>query len=260
MSRPIAFLAAALVALLSLQLPASAQSDDTTVVFAAASLKNALDAAVEDYMSRTGNKVAISYAGSSTLAKQIEAGAPADIFLSANVDWMDKLAEADLIDKASRVTLLGNSIVLVAPQDSTVSLTIAPGFPLAAALGDGRLAMAETTGVPAGIYGRAALQSLGVWDSVADHVAQADNVRAALALVSRGETPLGIVYATDAKADPGVRVVGTFPADSHPPILYPAALTAEPRPAARNLFAFLVSPDARPFYEKQGFTFVAPGS
>lgn len=262
MARLTKLLILACVALLSVSV-ARARTD--VIVFAAASLKNALDAAVEDYSSRTGKAVAVSYAGSSTLAKQIAEGAPADIFVSANLAWMDRLAEDGAIDTASRVTLLGNSIVLVAPKDSTVSLAIAPGFALTEALGDalgddGRLAMAETTGVPAGIYGRAALQSLGVWESVATRVAQADNARAALALVSRGETPLGIVYATDAKADANVRVVDTFPADTHPPILYPAALTASARPEARDLFDFLVSPDARRFYEEQGFTFTAPGS
>jgi molybdate transport system substrate-binding protein len=260
MSRRILPFLVALVALLSLHLPARAQSGDATIVFAAASLKNALDAAVEDYTSRTGKAVSVSYAGSSTLAKQIAEGAPADIFLSANPDWMDYLEGEGVIDKASRVTLLGNSIVLVAPMDSTLSLTIQPGFALADALGGGRLAMAETTSVPAGIYGRAALETLGVWESVADRLAQAENVRAALALVSRGETPLGIVYATDAKADANVRVVDTFPADTHPPILYPAALTASAKPEARELFSFLISPDARRFYEEQGFTFTVPGS
>jgi molybdate transport system substrate-binding protein len=253
-------LIAAIFAIAAAPLSASAQTEDATIVFAAASLRNALDNAVQDYTSRTGKSVSVSYAGSSTLAKQIAQGAPADIFISANVKWMDTLAEAGAIDTASRVTLLGNSIVLVAPNDSDMSLKIAPGFALADALGGNRLAMAETTGVPAGIYGRAALQSLGVWDSVAAKVAQADNVRAALALVSRGETPLGIVYATDAHADKNVRIVDTFPADSHPPILYPAALTASAGPAARDLFAFLVSPEAKSFYEEQGFTFVVPGS
>ena len=204
MPERIRLLLAAFVALVSAPHPGPRASQAMRrIVFAAASLKNALDAAVEDYTGRTGKTVSVSYAGSSTLAKQIAQGAPADIFLSANMDWMDKLAEQGAIDTQSRVTLLGNAIVLVAPKDSDVSLTIAPGFALADALGDGRLAMAETTGVPAGIYGRAALESLGVWDSVAGKVAQADNVRAALALVSRGETPFGIVYATDAKADPG---------------------------------------------------------
>jgi molybdate transport system substrate-binding protein len=258
--RLVSTLFAVVAALLSATVPVRAESGDAIIVFAAASLKNALDATVDDYTSRTGAAVSISYAGSSTLAKQIEEGAPADIFLSANIDWMDRLTDMGAMDVPSRVTLLGNSIVLVAPKESTLALAIAPGFALAEALGDGRLAMAETTSVPAGIYGRAALESLGVWEGVANRVAQADNVRAALALVSRGEAPLGIVYATDAKADVNVRVVDTFPADSHPPILCPAALTASAKPAARDLFAFLVSPAAKRFYEEQGFAFVAPGS
>jgi molybdate transport system substrate-binding protein len=232
----------------------AAQAADVTV-FAAASLKNALDDAAKLYEQKTGQKVVTSYAASSALAKQIEAGAPADIFFSADLDWMDYLQERKLIDVASRHTLLGNTLVLVAPKDSTVNLTIEKDFPLLQALGsDGRLAMASVDSVPAGKYGKAALTSLGVWDAVSPRVAQAENVRAALALVARGEAPLGIVYATDAKSEPGVRVVGTFPEDSHPKILYPVALLANAKPEARKFLEFLLSPEAAPAFEAQGFT------
>ena len=194
-------------------------------VFAAASLKNALDDAVNRYEIKTGRKVVVSYGASSALARQIEAGAPADIFLSADLDWMDVLQEKNLIDVASRHTLLGNTLVLIAPRASTVSLAIERNFPLLQALGsDGRLAMASVDSVPAGRYGKAALTYLGVWDAVSTRVAQAENVRAALAFVAKGEAPLGIVYGTDAMAEPAVRVVATFPAESHPEILYPVAL------------------------------------
>ncbi len=173
---------------------------------------------------------------------------------------MDHLVAADAVAPESRVTLLGNDIVLVAPAASDVSLTIAPDFPLAEALGDGKLAMALTASVPAGIYGKASLESLGVWESVAPKVAEGENVRAALALVSRGEAPVGIVYATDAQADPGVKVVGVFPEDSHPPILYPVALTASAKTDARAFLDYLTSPAAEPRFEEQGFRIVARGS
>jgi molybdate transport system substrate-binding protein len=256
----IAALVLTLLTLVAVDLPARAQSDDATLVFAAASLKNALDAIVDDYSKATGKTVTVSYAGSSTLAKQIEQGAPADIFFSADLDWMDDVAAKNLIQPDTRVTLLGNDIVLVAPVDSDVGVTIAPNFPLAETLGDGKLAMALTASVPAGKYGKASLESLGVWDSVSTKVAEAENVRAALALVSRGEAPLGIVYATDAKADPGVKVVGVFPEDSHPAILYPVALTAAAKPGARAFLDYMTSPPAKPRFEAQGFRVVAPGS
>ncbi|HWJ74500.1 MAG TPA: molybdate ABC transporter substrate-binding protein [Kaistia sp.] len=244
----LAFVAAPLTAL-----PASAA--DITV-FAAASLKEALDAATKAYTAKTGQAVVASYAGSSALAKQIEAGAPADIFFSADLDWMNELAEKGLIDSATRKTLLGNTLVLVAPKDSTATITIGPDFPLAAALGaDGKLAMAAVASVPAGKYGKAALTALGVWTAVAPHVAEADNVRGALAFVARGEAPFGIVYGTDAKAEPGVKVVGTFPEDSHPPIVYPVALIkASTNPDAGAFLEWLVSPEAQPVFEKAGFT------
>jgi molybdate transport system substrate-binding protein len=235
-------------------LSAAAQAADVTV-FAAASLKNALDDAVKGYEAKTGDKVVVSYAASSALAKQIENGAPADIFFSADLDWMDYLEQKKLIDAASRHTLLGNTLVLIAPKDSTASLTIEKNFPLLQALGaDGKLAMASVDSVPAGKYGKAALTSLGVWDQVAPRVAQAENVRAALALVAKGEAPLGIVYGTDAKSEPAVRVVGTFPEDSHPKILYPVALTASAKPEARKFLDFLLSSEATPSFEAQGFS------
>jgi molybdate transport system substrate-binding protein len=234
-----------------------ARAADVTV-FAAASLKNALDTAVAAYKTKTGKDIAVSYAASSALAKQIEAGAPADIFFSADLDWMDYLARKDLIDPASRVTLLGNTLVLVAPKDSAASLTIAKDFPLAEALGtDGKLAMGTVASVPAGKYGKAALENLGVWAAVEPHVAQADNVRAALAFVAKGEAPFGIVYGTDAHAEPAVKVVATFPEDSHPPIVYPVALTKTGTSAdAKAFLGFLLSPEAKPAFEAQGFTLV----
>ncbi|MCB1500172.1 MAG: molybdate ABC transporter substrate-binding protein [Bauldia sp.] len=231
-------------------------------VFAAASLKNALDEIAADYREETGKRVLVSYAGSSALAKQIEAGAPADIFFSADLAWMDYLGERDLIRKDTRETLLGNAIVLVAPADSAATLTVEPGMDLLAVLGaEGRIAMANIESVPAGKYGKAAVESLGIWSAVAPRVVQADNVRAALAFVAAGEAPLGIVYRTDANSEPRVKVVGAFPADSHPPIIYPVAMTTwSQNPEARAFFDYLRSDKARLAYQKQGFTFVAAGS
>jgi molybdate transport system substrate-binding protein len=231
-----------------------ARASDVTI-FAAASLKNALDDAVKRYEAKTEHKVVVSYAASSALAKQIEAGAPADIFFSADLDWMDELQKKNLIDVASRQTLLGNTLILIAPKDSTVTLPMEKNLPLFKALGpEGKLAMANVDSVPAGRYGKAALIYLGVWDEVAPRVAQADNVRAALAFVSKGEAPLGLVYGTDAKAEPAVRVVGTFPEESHPEILYPVALLARARPEARDFLQFLLSSEAAPAFEAQGFS------
>jgi molybdate transport system substrate-binding protein len=231
-----------------------AQAADVTV-FAAASLKNSLDDAAKIYEAKTGDKVVVSYAASSALAKQIEQGAPADIFFSADLDWMDYLEQEKLIDTASRHTLLGNTLVLIAPKDSPVSLVIEKNFPLVQALGvDGKLAMASVDTVPAGKYGKAALTYLGVWDQVAPLVAQAENVRAALAFVARGEAPLGIVYGTDAKSDAAVKVVGMFPENSHPKILYPVALTSSAKPEARKFLEFLMSSEAAPTFEAQGFS------
>jgi molybdate transport system substrate-binding protein len=240
---------------------APALAEDVTV-FAAASLKNALDDVVAAYKAETGKSVLISYAASNALAKQIEEAAPADIFFSADLAWMDYLEERNLIQKDTRQTLLGNEIVLVAPADSSATVTLGPGADLAAALGaDGRLAMANVDSVPAGKYGKAALERLGIWESVADRVVQADNVRGALAFVAVGEAALGIVYQTDANSEPKVKVVSTFPPDSHPPILYPVAMIASSKnPEARAFFDYMRSDKAKPAYQKQGFTIVAPAS
>ena len=225
------------------------------LVFAAASLKDALDVAMAEYRAAGGVPAKVSYASSSTLARQIERGAPADVFISANPQWMDHLEERRLLRDGSRADLLGNGLVLVAPRDDRIDLEIAPGFDLLGALDGGRLAMGDPDHVPAGIYGRAALEDLGVWSEVEPHLAPADNVRAALALVARGETPLGVVYRSDAVADPTVRLVDEFPADSHAPIIYPIAVMAESKhPAAVELVDFLKSESAAPAFERFGFT------
>lgn len=237
----------------------SAQAADHVVVFAAASLKNALDAVNAAWTADTGKTATISYAASSALAKQIEGGAPADVFISADLDWMKYLSDRKLTKADTEVKLLGNQIVLVAPRDSTAAATIAPNFDLAGLLGDGRLAMGDVKAVPAGKYGKAALETLGVWASVEGKVAQAENVRAALKLVSTGEAALGIVYATDAIAEPGVKVIGTFPEDSHPPIIYPVALTASSAsPDAAEFARYLQSAKAGELFKAQGFTLLAP--
>ncbi len=226
------------------------------VIFAAASLKNALDEISAMWAKDTGKLIPrVSYAASSTLAKQMEQGAPADLFISADLDWMDYVAKKDLIRPETRVNLLGNKIVLIAPRDSNTSIEVRSGFDLAKALNGGKLAMGNVDAVPAGKYGKAALEKLGAWDGVKDKIAQAESVRAALALVARGEAPLGIVYSTDAAAEPHVKIVGTFPDDSHAPIVYPAAVTKESKSAdAKPFLDFLKSLKARPAFEKQGFT------
>jgi molybdate transport system substrate-binding protein len=238
---------------------AAAQGRDV-LVFAAASMKNALDDIAAQWQRETGKKVVISYAASNTLIKQIEQGAPADIFISADLDWMDYGQQKGLIKNDTRVNLLGNKLVLIAPKDSNITTDIKPGFDLAALLKGGRLAMANVDAVPAGKYGKAALEKLGVWNSVKDNIAQADSVRAALVLVARGETPLGIVYQTDAASDPTVKIVGTFPADTHPPIIYPVALTKDSTSAdARAFLTYMeTSPAADRAFAKQGFSVFAP--
>ncbi|RXF68510.1 molybdate ABC transporter substrate-binding protein [Hansschlegelia zhihuaiae] len=254
-------LAAALVVA---PLAASAQDSakQPVVAFAAASLKNALDAIAKDWTKETGIEVKASYAASSALAKQIEQAAPADLFISADVPWMDYVAEKSLIAPSSRVDLLGNKLVLVAGQSwSKGDVELKKGVDLAGLLGNERLAMGEPGSVPAGKYGKAALEKLGVWDKVSSKVAGAENVRAALALVSRGEAPLGIVYKTDAAADKGVKIVGTFPADSHPPIVYPAAKLKDARsPNADAFLKRLSSASAKKTFEEVGFTVIAPPS
>jgi molybdate transport system substrate-binding protein len=226
---------------------------ETVTVFAAASLKEAFDENVEAYRVKTGDRVVVSYAASSALARQIEAGAPADIFVSADLDWMDYLEQRRLIRASTRRNLLRNRLVLVAPSGSQFSVSIAPGFPLARLLGNSRLAMANPDAVPAGKYGKASLEALGVWKDVQSKVAAAENVRAALLLVSRGEAPLGIVYRTDAAADSRVKVVGTFPENAHPPIIYPIAVTASGRPAAELFLRRLGMPAADAIFQKHGF-------
>lgn len=244
---------AAAAAFILLAVP-SARAAEQVTVFAAASLKTALDQVSAAWMAETQNKAAISYAASSTLAKQIEQGAPADVFFSADLDWMDYLSQKALIDAASVTRLLGNEIVLIAPADSTAAIEIKPGLDLAGLLGDGRLAMGDVKSVPAGKYGKAALESLGVWASVEGKLAQAENVRAALKLVATGEAPLGIVYLTDAQADSSVRVVGAFPTSSHPPIIYPVARVAGAKSAAADAFlAYLKSSAAREIFKARGF-------
>jgi len=245
--------AAVLVAALGVAGPTAAQAQNLTI-FAAASLKNALDEIDARYQKRSGEKTAISYAASSALAKQAESGAPADIFISADLDWMDYLEKRQLVRPGTRSNLLRNEIVLVAPADSKAALVIGPGFPLAAALGNQRLAMADPDSVPAGKYGKAALEHLGVWPSISDKVARAENVRAALNFVSRGEAPFGVVYRTDAAADKKVRIIGAFPANSHPEIIYPVAqLTGGKSPSAERYLAFLKSPESSDIFRKHGF-------
>ncbi|WP_296385727.1 molybdate ABC transporter substrate-binding protein [Reyranella sp.] len=241
--------------------PAGAWAQDGMVIFAAASLKNALDEIASAWSKETGKPAPrLSYAASSALAKQMEQGAPADMFISADLDWMDHVEKKDLIQKDTRFNLLGNKIVLIAPRDSKTTVAVKQGFDLAKALNSekgagGKLAMANVDAVPAGKYGKSALEKLGAWDGVKGSVAQAENVRAALLLVARGEAPLGIVYATDAAAEPNVKIVGEFPGDSHPPIIYPAALTKAPKsPDAKAFLDYLKSSKARPAFEKQGFT------
>ncbi|MBY5554897.1 molybdate ABC transporter substrate-binding protein [Rhizobium leguminosarum] len=235
--------------------PAPAAAAERLNVFAAASLKDALDAANAAWTKESGKEAVASYAASGALAKQIENAAPADIFISADLDWMDYLATKNLIKAETRSDLLGNKIVLVAEKDKAKPVEIKQGFDLAGLLGDGRLAMGEPKSVPAGKYGMAALEKLGVWKSVETKVAGVESVRAALALVSRGEAPYGIVYQTDAAADKGVVVVGTFPPDSHPPIIYPIAILAESEnPDATAYLDFLKSDKAAAFFTAQGFT------
>jgi molybdate transport system substrate-binding protein len=261
--RGLGLTAALLMAWGPLQSPARAQ-DGPIVVFAAASLKNALDAINAQWEKDTGKKASISYAASSALAKQIEQGAPAQMFISADLDWMDYVAGKNLIKPETRSNLLGNRIVLIAPKDkaqnTTKAIEIKPGFDLAKVLGDGRLAMANVDSVPAGKYGKAALEKLGVWDSVSGKTAQAENVRAALLLVSRGEAPAGIVYQTDAAADRSVEIIGAFPENTHPPIIYPIALTSTATsPDAATFLAYIRSDRAKPLFEVQGFTVLGTG-
>jgi molybdate transport system substrate-binding protein len=229
----------------------------TLTVFAAASMKNALDEVDAAYSAKTGVKINASYAASSTLAKQIEQGAPADVFVSADIAWMDYAAKKNTIAEPSRVNLLGNSIVLIAPKDSKINdVKVSQGFDLAKLAGDGKVATGDVKAVPVGKYAKAALEKLGAWTAVEPKMAMAENVRAALALVARSEAVLGIVYSTDAKVEPGVKIVGTFPATSHPPIIYPVAATSTAHEGTADYLAFLRTSAAKAIFEKYGFSFL----
>ena len=232
-----------------------AAPQDTVLVFAAASLKESLDAANVAWVQQGGAKTVASYAASSALARQIESGAPAQVFISADLDWMEHLEKRGLIQPASRRNLLGNKLVLIAPASSKAQATIAPGFPLAQLLGpSGRLALGDPQHVPIGKYAKAALEKLGVWDSVSGRIAAAESVRASLVFVVREEAPLGIVYETDAKSEPRVRIVATFGGGLHLPVIYPAALTKGAQAPAASYLKFLSTPAAKAIFQKYGFT------
>lgn len=253
MRRLLASLAFLFMAVAAVIQPAAAQQTGP-LVLAAASLQESMNAAADAWAAKGHPRPKISFAGSSALARQIEAGAPADIFVSADEPWMDAVQSKGLLRPKTRVPFLTNSLVLVAPANTPRRLTIAPGFPLAAALGSSRLAVADTSAVPAGVYAKQALTRLKVWPSVQGKLAPAENVRAALALVSRGAAPLGIVYATDARAERGVRVVGIFPAKSHDPISYPVALLASSRHKdAEGFRRYLISAEGKAVFRRFGF-------
>jgi molybdate transport system substrate-binding protein len=237
---------------LALALSAAASAADVTV-FAAASLKDALDSAADAFGRSSGHRVVTSYAASNALARQIENGAPADLFISADTDWIDYLERRGLERPGSRVNLLSNELVLVAPAASTVRVKLVPGVDIKGVIGNKHIALANPDAVPAGKYAKAAFMKLGIWGGLEDRVAAADNVRAALVLVVRGETPLGVVYRTDAIAEPGVRIVDTFPNGSHPPILYPMVRLKRESRAADELAAWLRGPDARAIFRRFGF-------
>lgn len=246
-------LLAALASTLDAPRSGAQPSSGPVTVFAAASLKNAMDDVVAAFTARTHIPARASYGASSALARQVEQGAPADVFVSADVDWMDYVAKRRLIVAGSRRDLLSNHLAVIAPADSKISLKVAPGMPLAAALGSGRLAIAGPD-VPAGRYGQASLAALGVWPSLQDRLARAESVRAALAFVARGETPLGVVYDTDARVEPRVRIVGLFPDATHPPIIYPAAIVAASHnPGAATFMRFLSGREAAAIFHRYGF-------
>ena len=246
----------AVAALAALPLSPAAAQEQTLTVFAAASMKNALDDADAAFTKASGIKVTASYAASSALAKQIESGAPADVFISADLDWMDYVAKKSLIKPDTRVNLLGNKLVLIAPADSKLDkVTIAKPFDIAKLAGDGRIAVADVKAVPAGLYAKAALEALDGWKAAEPKLAMAENVRATLSFVARGETPVGIVYETDAKVEPKVKVVGVFPDGSHPPVVYPVAATATSTNAATARYLdFLRAGQAKAIFEKYGFS------
>lgn len=257
MRRRLLLPAFALLAALAAALPrpATAQEQPLTI-FAAASLTDAMRVLAETWQAKGHPAPRLSFAASSALARQIEQGAPADLFMSADEPWMDYVQQRDLIVNATRVSPVGNALVLVAPANSTASVTLARGTDLLALLGaNGRIATGDPAHVPVGRYAQAALTWMGQWDAVSPRLARADNVRAALLLVERGEAPFGIVYATDAAASRGVRVVATFPAESHPAVTYPFAVMrrAEGNEQARALLAFLTSAEAAPVWQRFGF-------
>lgn len=239
---------------LSLPAKASAERPTAPLVLAAASTQESLSAAADAWVGMGHPRPVLSFAASSALARQIAAGGPADLFISADEEWMDDVQRRGLLAPRSRANLLSNGLVIIAPKDKVLSLKIARGMPIAKALGTSRLAMADPDSVPAGKYGKAALTAMGVWPSVANRIARAENVRAALALVERGEAPLGIVYATDARASSKVVVVGTFPAASHPPIRYPIArLARSTNPQAEGFRRFLLSARGKAVFTRFGF-------
>ena len=238
--------------------PRTLTAQEQITVFAAASLKNALDDTNAAFTKATGVKVTASYAASSALAKQIEQSAPADVFISADLQWMDYVGERKLIKPDTRVNLLGNKLVLIAPADSKIAnVTIGQGFDIAKLAGSGRIAVADVNAVPAGRYAKAALEKLGAWAAAEPKLAQAKNVRATLAFVARDETPIGIVYETDAKVEPRVKVIGAFPDNSYPPVTYPvAATTTTTKQSVSQYLHFLRSPAAKAIFEKYGFSFL----
>ena len=241
--------------------PSAFAQEKTVTVFAAASMKNALDDINAAFTMRTGIKVVASYAASSALMKQIEEGAPADVFASADLEWMDYGSQKKVIKDDTRVNLLGNRLVLIAPKDSKLNeITIGPGFSLAQLAGDDRIATGDVRAVPVGKYAKAALEKLGLWDAAVSKFAMTENVRAALTLVARGEAPFGIVYATDAKVEPRVKVIGTFPADSHPEIVYPVAATVTAKPEADTYLRYLRSAAAKAVFEQYSFVYLIPPS
>ncbi len=233
-------------------------AQEQITIFAAASLKNALDETNAAFTKTTGTKVVASYEASSALAKQIEQGAPADVFISADLRWMDYAAEHKMIKPDTRINLLGNKLVLIAPADSKIDhIAIDQGFDLAKLAGDARIAVADVKAVPAGLYAKAALEKLGAWAAAEPKLAQAENVRATLAFVARGETPIGIVYETDAKVEPKVKIIGTFPDGSYPPVTYPVAATTDTKKAnVAQYLGFLRSSAAKAIFEKYGFSFL----
>ena len=240
--------------------PAQGQApaqDKSITVFAAASLKNVLDDVSGPFTERRGIKVVSSYAATAALVRQIEQGAPADLFISADLEWMNYAAQQKLLKDGTRFNLLGNRLVLIAPKDSRLGdVAIGPRFDLAGLAGDSRIVTGDVRAVPAGKYAKAALEKLGAWSAAERKLAMAENVRAALALVARGEAALGIVYETDAKAEPNVKIIGRFPESSHPPIVYPAALTANAKAEAAQYLTFLRSATAQVFFERHGFTYL----